>query len=188
MAGLVLESARLQDGVGQAIYDEQRIYRYWLSRVWDACRSRVCWIMLNPSTATAAANDRTIARVMGFSKAWGHGSMTVVNLFAFRARWPVSLARVGDPVGPRNNAWILEAASWAACMVAAWGNHGTIINPATGAPRHEEVQSLLASAGVEPTCMAVTARGQPGHPLYLPASAKTVPYRQSAASSPARIS
>jgi len=188
IADLISERAARPDGVGEATYDGQRIYRYRLWRAWDTNRPGVCWIMLNPSTATAAVDDRTMARVVGFSKAWRYGSSTVVNLFAFRAERPGTLNRVGDPVGTHNDATILEAASPAAHVVAAWGNHGTIANPETGAPRCEEVRSLLASGGIELNCLTVTDRGQPGHPLYLPASATPAPLGQSVGPSPARIS
>ena len=186
--GLILERACRPVGLGEATYDDQRVYRYRLSRAWDDTRPGLCWIMLNPSTATAEIDDRTTARVVSFSRAWGYGSSMVVNLFAVRARWPGTLARVRDPVGPRNDGAILEAASSCARVVAAWGNHGTIANPDTGIPRCEEVRHLLASWSLELSCLTVTDRGQPGHPLYLAASATPTPLDQALGSSPARIS
>ena len=188
IADLISERASRPDGVGEATYDDQRVYRYRLWRTWDATGPSVCWIMLNPSTATAGLDDRTVARVVSFSKAWSYGSATVVNLFAFRAERPCLLDRAGDPVGPHNDVTILQAASSAAGVVAAWGNHGTIENPETGGPRCEEVRHLLASAGIDLYCLTVTERGQPGHPLYLPASATPTPLDQSVVPSPARIS
>jgi hypothetical protein len=188
IAGLISEKASRPDGIGETTFDGERIYRYRLSRAWDNTRPGVCWIMLNPSTATAGVDDRTIARVVSFAKAWGFGSSTVVNLFAVRAGQPSTLTRVRDPVGPYNDATILEAASSAAHVVAAWGNHGTIPNPDTGFPRCEEVRHLLASAGIGLNCLTVTHRGQPGHPLYLPATVTPAPLDQSVVSSPARIS
>lgn len=186
--GLILERASRPDGLGEATYDGQRMYRYRLSREWDNMSPSVCWIMLNPSTATARVDDMTMARVVGFSKAWGYGSATVVNLFAFRAQRPGTLGRVGDPVGSYNDATILQAASSAAQVVAAWGNHGTIANPETGIRRCDEVRHLLASAGMDLNCLTVTCRGQPGHPLYLPASTRPRPLHHSVGPSPARMS
>ncbi|HEX6301096.1 MAG TPA: DUF1643 domain-containing protein [Acidimicrobiia bacterium] len=188
ITGIISERASRPNEVGEAIYDSQRIYRYRLSRAWNTTRPSVCWIMLNPSTATAGVDDRTMARVASFSKAWGYGSSTVVNLFAFRAEQPGLLTRVGDPVGPHNDATILETAASAAHVVAAWGNHGTIANPETDVPRCEEVRHLLASAAIELHCLTVTYSGQPGHPLYLPASATPTPLDQPVGPSPARIS
>jgi len=76
------------DGLGEAIFDDQRTYRYRLSRIWDDAAPGVCWVMLNPSTATTGVDDPTISRVIDFSRSWHHGSATVVNLFAFRTRKP----------------------------------------------------------------------------------------------------
>lgn len=176
------------DVCGEAVFDEHGIYRYRLSRLWDETRSGEGWIMLNPSTATAMVDDRTINRVVSFSRAWGHGAAIVVNLFAHRARRPVVLSRVSDPVGPLNDDMIVEAVSSAPDVIAAWGNHGTIVNPVSGVPRCEEVQSLLASEGVEMKCLRVTGGGHPGHPLYLPASSTPMTYGHSTLSSPASIS
>ena len=61
---------------------------------------RIVWIMLNPSSATAAEVDPTINRILRFSKRWGHGAAEVVNLFALRATDPNVLKRHFDPVGP----------------------------------------------------------------------------------------
>jgi hypothetical protein len=188
ITGLVPETANHRWGVGEATYDTRRIFRYSLSRFWDDERPQVCWIMLNPSTATAAFDDPTIARVRAYSRAWGYGSLSVVNLFALRTKTPDTLTQACDPVGPHNDESILKASSAASFVVAAWGNHGTIVNSATNRPRCQEVHSQLTAAGVELSCLTITGRGQPGHPLYLPTSAKPMSYRQSVPSSPARIS
>ena len=165
------------DGLGEGIFDDQRTYRYRLSRIWDDAAPGVCWVMLNPSTATTGVDDRTISRVIDFSRSWGHGSATVVNLFAFRTRQPDRLTQVDDPVGAANDEIILEAVTSTPFVIAAWGNHGSIVNPATGIPRWKEVHSLLTAAGVELKCLAVTDRGQPGHPLYLRKSVAATPFR-----------
>ena len=65
-------------------------YRYVLTRQWNDSEP-VTWIMLNPSTADADKDDPTIRRCIGFAKAWGHGGIHVVNLFAFRATFTKSL-------------------------------------------------------------------------------------------------
>lgn len=164
------------DGLGEAIFDDQHAYRYRLSRIWDNSGPRTCWVMLNPSTAGAAVDDRTISRVIAFSRSWRYGSAAVVNLFALRSRRPATLAQVDDPVGAANDEMILETVTSIPSVIAAWGNHGSIVNPATGIPRGEEVLRLLTSAGVELNCLALTARGQPGHPLYLRKSVTLAPF------------
>lgn len=125
--------------------------------------------MLNPSTATELVDDATIRRVSCFSRAWGFGSATVVNLFALRSRAPSGLDRHPDPVGPSNDVCIVSAVESAETVLVGWGNHGARLNPLTATPRHLEVARLLAHAA-PPYCLGMTAQGQPRHPLYLGAA------------------
>lgn len=154
---------------GTARFDPRGRYRYRLTRVWDDRRPVVVWIMLNPSTATASADDPTIRRVVGFSRAWGFGSAEVVNLFALRATHPRRLANSHDRVGPLNDDSIATAVTSTHRVVAAWGNHGTMDNPATGNPRCQEVVALISKGCGDVRCLATTKRGHPRHPLYVPA-------------------
>ena len=147
------------------------IYRYRLTRVWDGSRPQVCWIMLNPSTATETVDDPTIRRVVAFSSLWGFGSAVVVNLFALRSVSPVALARHPDPVGPENDSAIAHAVDSTDLVLLAWGNRGVEINPMTRTPRCSEVAGIISN--VTPRCLGLTGSGQPRHPLYLPSS--TVP-------------
>lgn len=66
-------------------------YRYSLRRRWADGGPPACWIMLNPSTADAEKDAPTIRRCIGFSKAWGHNALVVVNLFALRSTDPTAL-------------------------------------------------------------------------------------------------
>lgn len=63
-------------------------YRYRLGRYWDNKKRNVLFIGLNPSTADAYEDDATIRRLIGFSKDWGFGGLTIVNLFAYRSTDP----------------------------------------------------------------------------------------------------
>lgn len=125
--------------------------------------------MLNPSTADASRDDPTIRRCLAFSKAWGFGAMTVVNIFALRATDPARLARASDPVGPDNDQAILEGVDSAAMSVAAWGVHAGLRH------RGAEVLDLLADRPVH--CLGTTQDGSPRHPLYMARSSRARPYR-----------
>lgn len=159
---------------GSAVYDEQHTYRYLLTRKWDDGSPPICWVLLNPSTATASDNDPTIARAVGFSRSWGFGSLAVVNLFAQCGTDPVMLSTANDPVGPHNNVTITETAATSPTVVLGWGTHGDTSNPATGVPRSREVLRMLDH--LDPVCLGRTRSGQPRHPLYLPGSLSPVPY------------
>src|SRR5262245_19133112 len=93
----------------EALISPCGLYRYWLTRTWDNSLRRVCWVMLNPSTADAEQDDPTIRRCVGFARSWGAGGIIVVNLFAFRASDPKALLRAADPVGPDNDGHILKS-------------------------------------------------------------------------------
>lgn len=158
------------------VFDESRTYRYRLSRSWDETLPALTWIMLNPSTADEWEDDPTTSRVIGFSKRWGHGSIRVVNLFALRSISPKVLRRANEPVGRGNDESIAAAAEAGGAVVAAWGNHGLLCNPSTGAARSVEVLALIQNLSVEVWCLGLTARGEPRHPLYMPGETHLRPY------------
>ncbi|OYO21954.1 hypothetical protein CGZ93_08440 [Enemella dayhoffiae] len=141
-------------------------YRYRLERTWGEQRPPALFVMLNPSTADAAVDDPTIRRCCGFAKAWGHGGLVVVNLFAFRATDPRDLFTADDPVGPDNDRHLIEAASVAEVVVAAWGAQA----PAW------RVEQVLPQLGERVVALALTKAGHPRHPLYLPASSQPAPW------------
>lgn len=150
-------------------------YRYRLVRRWGKPTPYpmpyVCWVMLNPSTADAEIDDATIRRCLVFSDAWGYGALEVVNLFALRSTDPRALAQADDPVGPRNDAMIMAAATPAeALVVCAWG---------TGGGLHARDQAVLRSLRdrfVRLHYLSLTKGGHPGHPLYLPKDSRPKPW------------
>lgn len=155
------------DGFAAATFDENHDYRYRLSRVWDDTLPRVVWCMLNPSTASAFRSDPTVSRVISFSRRWGYGAAEVVNLFALRSSSPSKLVLSADPVGSANDAAVSDAVAAADLVVAAWGNHGSLVNPKTGIPRSKEVRDLLDRCEVQVHRLCMTKELQPGHPLYI---------------------
>lgn len=150
-------------------------YRYTLTRLWDEKKPGALFIMLNPSTADASVDDPTIRRCVGFARAWDCGSVTVVNLFAFRATRPadlISLAKsaLADAVGPDNDKHIRRALDdhngRGDYIVCAWGSHGS--NPVLRA-RLKHVIYYLPLADL--LCLDTTKNGDPRHPLYCRADA-----------------
>lgn len=160
---------------GVAVFDDQRLYRYMLTREWGLAQDAVCWVMLNPSTADANADDATIRRCAGFTRSWGYDKVVVVNLFAWRAVSPLSLihahSKGKDIVGPSNDEIVLREASAARRVVCAWGSLGTL------AGRGELVRARLRAAYIELYNLGHTVNAQPRHPLYLRAEEQARPWR-----------
>ena len=172
-ASLPLPLPGIEQRGGSAVFSPCGLYRYRLTRWWDteAELGRVCFVLLNCSTATAEQDDPTIRKCTVFARAWGYGSLEVVNLFAYRATDPRVMRRAADPVGPGNDAAILAGAELCNLVVCAWGVHGGFRE------RDREVFSSLAREGHNPHSLRVTKDGFPEHPLYLPGVLKPQPYR-----------
>jgi len=149
------------DAASVALYSECERYRYALTRVWDEGGSRVHFLMLNPSTATELQNDPTVERCERRARALGHGAFCVTNIFAWRDTDPRAMRRALDPVGPENDAAILDAANWASATVCAWGTHGAHLN------RGPEVEAMLRAAGAPLLHLGLSRQGHPKHPLYI---------------------
>ena len=165
---MVTEKALSRHGLGAAVFDQTRSYRYRLTRTWDDAKPPLAWCLLNPSTADASTVDPTLRRVIDFSSRWGFGAVDVVNLFAWRSSTPSGLALAPDPVGAGNDRHIRDAATDAGVMVIAWGNRGSEPNPASGIARCEEVRALLDTHGLPLLALDATLKGHPRHPLYVP--------------------
>jgi hypothetical protein len=67
--------------------------------------------------------DRTVSRCVRFAQGWGHGSLEVVNVFAYRAAKPADMKVFGNPVGAGNDTAIAAAAMAAPIVIAVWGVH-----------------------------------------------------------------
>jgi hypothetical protein len=152
-----------------AIFDATGLYRYTLWREWDRTRSRVAIIMLNPSVANETQNDPTIRRCIAFARSWGHGSVEIVNLFAYRTSYSKELLNATEPIGIDNDKYVLQASNRSRRLVLAWGNWGYVRN------RAGQVCNLLAE--IEVHCLGLTRTGQPRHPLYLAKDTQLMPYR-----------
>lgn len=145
-------------------------YRWWLRRELPGGDGRVVtFVMLNPSTADALQDDRTICRCMGFVRSWGCSVLSVRNLFCLRATHPIELRTAVDPIGGQRGMSELAAAFTADIVVAAWG-----ANVSFG--RDEEALAHYAR-GKPIWCLRLTKYGKPWHPLYVPADTIPIPFR-----------
>jgi hypothetical protein len=172
MDGLFPLTEVAREQLGGAVISPCGTYRYTLDRVWDASLPVAVYVMLNPSTADATEDDRTIVRCNNFAKREGYGGITVINLFALRSTDPEALRTHPDPVGPHNTAWIGAVLDRApAVVIAAWGAHPF------AATRAAEVAKIVTAHGVALKCLGTTKAGAPKHPLYLAANTPLINYR-----------
>lgn len=163
---MIIRNHQKGDADSVARYSPCERYRYLLTRVWDPAGPRALFVMLNPSTATEVQNDPTVERCERRARALDFGGFRVANIFAFRATDPRVMRAQADPVGPGNDAAILEAANWANQMaggkiICAWGNHGAHLD------RGPQVEALLRATGLPLWHFGLTQAGQPRHPLYI---------------------
>lgn len=157
---------------GTAAISDCGRYRYELTRVWDKDRREVVFLMLNPSTADALADDRTIEKCCRFARRWGWGGIRVYNLFAWRATDPDQLSGVEDPIGPENDGYIFRGTRNRP-VVAAWGS-STVMRGDVDMlrARAHAVCRLLEQCKQENplfvlSALVVNQDGHPRHPLYV---------------------
>lgn len=154
-------------------------YRYLLRRTWNPKLPLCGFLMLNPSTADAMADDPTIRKCNTFAKYWGYGGIIVANVFAWRSTDPDALEEVGDPLGPLNHLAIQEMAEQAEIVLCGWGSTRLV---------HSKVL-WLKSVIADPQrlrCLAMNLDGNPKHPLYVAGSTMPQVYDLNWISPPAK--
>lgn len=157
---MILRQHQKGDAASTALYSPDERYRYALTRVW-ADGPRVLFVMLNPSTATEVQNDPTVERCERRARTLGFGSFAVANIFAFRATDPRVMRAEPDPIGPANDATILDLAATSSQILCAWGTHGAHLQRGTC------VRTLLRATGKDLFHLGLSQAGHPKHPLYI---------------------
>ena len=165
---LVYRSHAAAGCVSQVWYSPCDLYRYGLSRVWDAAKPAILFVMLNPSTADEHRNDPTVARCETRARVMGFGGVMIANIFAFRATHPRDLKQADAPVGDHNDAVLAHWTDRAGMVVAAWGVHGGY--QGQGASVARQIGGALHHLGL-------TKHGHPRHPLYVSLSTQPVAWR-----------
>ncbi len=150
-----------------AYFSADRVYRYWLLRVWDDSLPINCSCGVNPSTADETVNDPTIRKDIGFSARQGFGGLLKVNLSAFRstAPRPAHHQPIGDENRPKDIRKYFEQFG-AKQFTAAWGRNGKHFD--------WQAQAILREFP-EALCFGKNPDGTPRHTLMLPYSTTLVP-------------
>ena len=157
---------RAPDG-STAVLSTDGLYRYNLTRVLHPqhrFRKTLGVIMLNPSTADAFEDDRTIKKVMHYANEWGYNHVSVANLFAIRTPYPSDMNPMLEEmrVGVGNDRFIENVMETAYDKIlCGWGSNKLV---------HNQVAKVVQMAGRNPDKQLVTIEvsksGMPMHPLY----------------------
>lgn len=138
-----------------AIPEGNSDYRYSLTRYWDDSKPVVCYIGLNPSTATASDSDHTMTKLATAAKMMGFGGMVLVNLFAIRSKDPSAIDSTDSLKRETNNDYIKQSAQKAEAVFAVWGG--------TGAEYTDRIAEVVELVDKE---ICVLDLNQDGSPLH----------------------
>lgn len=147
-----------------AYFSPDRVFRYWLTRIWDEAKPIGCCIGVNPSTADETINDPTVRKDIGFMTRLGMGGLLKLNIGAFRSTDPVAWRKSADPIGPENTAAHILAyikKFEPAIVIAAWGKNGNYAKAQCKA---------IADIIPDLLCFGRNPDGTPRHTLMLPYS------------------
>lgn len=145
-----------------AYLSNDRMFRYWLVRIWDDSLPIMANWGSNPSKADEKENDPTIRKDMGFATRNGCGGLLKMNAGAFRATKPKDWYRAVDPFGPENTVEHMHQYCEmfnAKVFLAAWGR-------CIG--KFASRGDAVAKAFPGMMCLGRTADGTPRHTLMLP--------------------
>jgi hypothetical protein len=147
---------------GGAVIDGSHRYRLWRAWPMVGASLRVCFVMLNPSTADGSHDDATIRKCMAYARRWGYAGIEVVNLYSFRTTNPKSLREAGYLNGPAADGMIRMALieGTVGMLLYAWGAHAQ-------PERVREVHAIARKLDYTPGVLRITKSGYPAHPLYL---------------------
>ncbi len=167
-----------------ATFSADLAHRYRCWRTWATDRPVLAWLMLNPSTADAEVLDPTLRRVEAFSRRENAGGFEVWNLWSLRATDPAELWRWMQERDQTegldaNSSAVLARASEIRQVVCAWGAFSKCPSSMLAGANRVARQAVasLREIGCEPLRLgALTAGGQPRHPLYLAGDTAMVPH------------
>ena len=147
-----------------AVISKNKKYRYELSRVWSES-PKITFIMLNPSVGDETFDDKTIKRLIFFTKKFGYGGFYVGNIF------PNINTKVSDLYldlshdKKKNRKYVSSMIDKSESVVYAWGK--TINNP----------PNWIDKIVDKPLCFGFNKNGTPKHPLYLRKSTSLISFR-----------
>lgn len=158
-----------------AIISDCGRFRYRLEREIADAGIVIAYLGINPSTATAEIEDQTTMKWRGFALRNGARRYIAGNPFAYRATNVKELATAIDPIGPENDAHLLQIMKDADLIIPCWGNRLKL--PLSLRHRLNQVSVMLSLSRKPLKCFGTTASGDPKHPLMLGYATQLVEWR-----------
>jgi hypothetical protein len=165
---ILYDLGRIKSIPGNAIFSEDKKYRYLLTREWDKGDNPIAFLMCNPSIADENILDPTVRKCLEWSILWGYNKLIIINFFAYKATDVKQIYKIKDPVGSKNDYYIKLTFEWCKAnigskIIVAAGTNGLYLN------RYFTIRNLAKDIGVDLYYMRLTPKSQvPEHPLYLP--------------------
>ena len=133
-----------------AIKGKQNRYQLW--RIWDKEKPLILFILLNPSNADEKNDDKTVKKLIGFTKIFEFGGFYLGNLYSHISTSPLPVKFINDEA--RNIEHIQIMKKKCKRIVIGWGNLGTY-------------PKWLLENENDQMCLGINKNGTPKHPLYL---------------------
>lgn len=137
-----------------ALFSEDRKYRYYLKRIWDENLPYAMVIGLNPSTANEEDDDTTIQNLIKLLSGSGYGGLFMMNLFALVSSNPDDLRSCPNPVGD-NDKYLKSISDYCDDVFFAWGSF----------KQAEYRIKFVVKQFPRALCFGRTPNGRPLHPL-----------------------
>ena len=144
-----------------AIKDNKRRYQLW--RIWNKDQPLLLYILLNPSYADANADDRTVLKLINFTKKFGYGGFYLGNLHSYITPYPKILKDKILADDTTTVKHLNRMKKKCKKVVFAWGNDG-------------HLPKWLIEMVESPMCFRRNKNGSPKHPLYLSYKTNLIPF------------
>ena len=144
-----------------AVKENGRRYQLW--RIWNKDSPLILYILLNPSYADVNADDRTVLKLIKFSKKFAYGGFYLGNLHSYITPYPKILKNKKKTDDTINVEHLKKMNKKCEKVVFAWGNDG-------------HLPQWLIEMVKNPMCFKHNKNGSPKHPLYLSYKTKLIPF------------
>ena len=136
-------------------------YRFTLSRIGNQNKEKILFIMINPSSANATNDDRTIHLLKSITSKWEkYGGFYVGNLYPHISSDPSILKSLQypDDIRIKNQIIIQEMAAKCSLIIYAWGTKG----PDKKQKEPDWLKEIMMNKDIY--CLGTSVKGVPKHP------------------------